>query len=182
MDYTRPINIVDYYHNIAENIHISYKGPIDERILQVIGYYIEELSSKYPKAGKKIFKIFIELAQNISYYSAERNIFNKGKKEIGVGMLVIAESTDSYTFITGNLVNNDDIFAIIEKSEIINSLERDELRKYKREQRNLPHSKKGGANIGLIQVALTSSNPLNIEINPMDDERSFLSIAVKIDK
>lgn len=182
MDYSRPINIVDYYHNIDENIHISYKGPIDEKILQVIGYYIEEILGKHPKAGKKVFKIFIELAQNISYYSAEKNIFKDGTKEIGVGMVVIGETSDSYTFLTGNLVKNDDISAVIDKSELINSLNRDELREYKRKQRNLPHSIKGGANIGLIQVALTSSNPLNIELSPIDDDHSFFSIAVKIDK
>ncbi|RLD77713.1 MAG: hypothetical protein DRJ10_11465, partial [Bacteroidetes bacterium] len=80
------------------------------------------------------------------------------------------------------LVQNDDIVSIIEKSEIINSLDREELREYKRQQRKLPPGKRGGAHIGLIQVALTSANPLDIEVNPVDDDHSFFSIAVKIDK
>ncbi len=81
--------------------------------------------------------------------------------------------------MTGNLVKTDDIITIIEKSEVINSLDREELREYKRQQRKLPPGKKGGAHIGLIQVALTSSNPLDIEVNPVDDKHSFFSIAVK---
>lgn len=182
MNYSKQINILDYHRNLDQNVHISYRGPIDDKILQAIGYYIEGVLSNHPKAGKKIFKIFIELAQNISYYSAEKGIFNKEEKEIGSGMVLIGESQDSYTFVTGNLVKNDDIYAIIDKSEIINSLDRDGLREYKREQRRLPHGPKGGAHIGLIQVALTSAHPLDIEVTPIDDEHSFFSIAVKIDK
>jgi len=181
MNYNKQINIVDYHRSLDQNIPISYKGPIDEKILQAIGSHIESILSKHPKAGKKVFKIFVELAQNISYYSAEKSIY-KESKEIGSGMVLIGESEDSYTFVTGNLVKNEDVFSIIDKSEIINSLDREELREYKREQRRLPHGPKGGAHIGLIQVALTSDNPLDIEVTPIDDHHSFFSITVKIDK
>jgi hypothetical protein len=181
MSFTRQINILDYHRNLDQNIALYYKGPIDEKILQTIGYYIDGFLSQNPKAGKKIFKVFIELAQNISYYSAEKNIF-RGEKEIGSGLFLIGETIEAYTFMSGNLVKNDDINAIIDKSEIINSLDRDELREYKRQQRKKPTGAKGGANIGLIQVALTSANPLDIEVTPVDDDHSFFSIAVKIDK
>ncbi len=176
------MQIEDYYRSISKNLHISYKGPIDDKILQAIGSYVEELLSEYPKLAKKLFKIFIELAQNISYYSAERNIFNKEKKDVGVGSIFVEETSDSYKFVTANLLNNSDIDKITDKIELINSLDREELREYKREQRQLPSGKKGGANIGLIQISLTSQNPLDIEIKPVDDNHSLFSIGVKIDK
>ncbi len=181
MHYRRDVDILDFHKSLDKNTPLSYKGPIDDRILQAVGFYIEGLLKATPKAGRKVFKIFIELAQNISYYSAETSIL-PDNKEIGTGMVLINESNDYYTFMTGNLVKNDDIVSIIEKSEIINSLDHDELRQYKREQRKLPPGRKGGAHIGLIQVALTSANPLDIEVSPIDDEHSFFSIAVKIDK
>ncbi|OQX98786.1 MAG: hypothetical protein B6I20_10650 [Bacteroidetes bacterium 4572_117] len=181
MHYKRDINILDFYGSLDENTLLSYKGPIDTRILQVIGSYLEGLLKESPKAGRKVFKIFIELAQNISYYSAEKSII-RNNEEIGTGMVLISDSINHYIFVTGNLVKNDDIVTIIEKSEIINSLNREELREYKREQRKLPVGQKGGAHIGLIQVALTSAHPLDIEVNPIDDDYSFFSIAVKIDK
>ena len=181
MDNEYNSNILDLYRSLGNDTPLSYKGPIDDHILQVIGTYIEGLLKKTPKAGKKIFKVFIELAQNISYYSAERSkLLND--KDIGTGMVLITEKPEYYVFMTGNLVKTNNIITIIEKSEIINSLNRDELREYKREQRKLPPGKKGGAHIGLITVALTASNPLDIEVNPVDDEHSFFSIAVKIDK
>jgi len=182
MNYTKNINILDYHSSIDQDTRISYKGPIDVNILQAIGLYIDGIFTKNPKASKKVFKIFIELAQNISYYSAEK-IVMKNKKEIGAGMVIISETDKTYNFLTGNLVKNDDIVSIIEKSEKINSLDRNELRELKRKQRNMPHhSNRGGGNIGLIQVALTSSHPLDVEVVPVDDDVSFFSIAVKVDK
>jgi len=181
MHYSKDTDILDFHRSLGKNIPLSYKGPIDDQILQAFGIYIEGLLKESPKASRKVFKIFVELAQNISYYSAEKSILSNNK-EIGTGMVLISELPDSYTFMTGNLVQNDDIVSIIEKSEIINSLNREELREYKRQQRKLPPGRRGGAHIGLIQVALTSANPLDIEVNPVDDDHSFFSIAVKIDK
>ncbi len=183
MEYSEPMQVADNYRSFAKNLNISYKGPIDGKILQAIGVYIEELLSEHPIAARKMFKVFVELAQNISYYSADRTIFNKkAQKDIGVGSLSVEESENAYHFVTGNLVKNEDINSIADKIELINSLDREELREYKRKQRKLPFGKKGGANIGLIQISLTSQNPLDIEINPVDEEHSFFSLGVKIDK
>jgi hypothetical protein len=174
-------NLYDYLNFVNQDVKISYKGPIDEKILAVIGSYIEVILNNNPQASRKLFKIFIELAQNISYYSAEKSDFAPDK-HIGYGTLLIMEFPDSYSFITGNAVLNDNIIPLIEKCEFINSLDRESLREYKREQRRHPQGNLGNAHIGLIQVALTAANPLDIEVSPLDDEKSYFSIAVKINK
>ena len=117
----------DKLGGFSKDIKISYKGPVDERIFRIIGDYISSIDSEYEKAGRKLFKIFFELAQNISSYSAEKITF-KNKKEIGTGNLIIKEIEDNFVLITGNLVKNKDIIPIIEKCEYINSLDRDALR------------------------------------------------------
>ncbi len=182
MDYSIPMQVEDYYLGMSKTVHMSYKGPIDDKILQAMGVYIEELLIEHPTAARRVFRVFVELAQNISFYSAERNIFNREKKDVGVGSLFVEELENSYKFVTANLVKNEDIDSITDKVELINSLSREELREYKREQRRLPFGKKGGANIGLIQISLTSQNPLDLEIKPVDNDHSFFSIGVKIDK
>jgi hypothetical protein len=174
-------NLYDYLNFVNQDVKISYKGPIDEKILAVIGNYIEIILNNNPQASRKLFKIFIELAQNIAYYSAEKATFSEGK-HIGYGTLLIMEFEDSYSFITGNAVLNENIIPLIEKCEFINSLDRESLRQYKREQRRHPQGNMGNAHIGLIQVALTSTNPLDIEVTPLDDDKSYFSIAVKVNK
>lgn len=175
-------SLYEYHNLLNQNILVSYKGPIDERIMAVIGDNINLVMANKEQAKQKIFKIFMELAQNVWLYSAEKNKFSN-EKTIGTGTLVIGEFGNYYTFVTGNLVNNVDILPVIEKCEIINSLDRESLRKYKREQRRLAReNKKDGGNIGLIQVALTAQGPLDIELTPVNDELSFFSLAVQIEK
>jgi len=176
-------SLYEYHNLLHQNILVSYQGPIDERVMTVIGENIEILTNDgNDKTKSKIFKIFMELAQNVWLYSAESCKTVSGKK-LGMGTLVIGEFGNSYTFVTGNVVKNNDIEPVIEKCEIINSLDRDSLREYRREQRRLANTgKKNSGNIGLIQVALTAESPLDIELTPVSDEESFFSIAVQIKK
>ena len=59
-------------------------------------------------------------------------------------------------------------------------MNREELRDYKRKEINKPYSSSGGGNIGLIQVALTSDNPLNYKLTEMDNNTAFFAVCVKI--
>ena len=172
------------YHNLMnQNILVSYKGPIDERIMTVIGENILLVTNEgSDKAKNKIFKVFMELAQNVWLYSAECCKLESGKS-VGMGTLVVGEFGDYYTFVTGNVVHNTDIVPVIGKCETINSLDRESLREYRREQRRLANEgKPNSGNIGLIQVALTAESPLDIELTPVNDDESFFSLAVKISK
>ena len=165
----------------SKDVKISYRGPVDERVFTLIGDYISSMEALHEKAGKKLFKIFFELAQNISSYSAEKIKF-RNNKCVGTGNLIIKETDKHFYLITGNKVYNNDIIPIIEKSEYINSLDRESLREYKRIERRRPQGEYGNAHIGLIQIALTSTNPLDVEVMPIDDDLSYFSIAVKINK
>jgi hypothetical protein len=176
-------NLFEYNGVFSEEIQLFYKGPFESQVITLIGGYINLVLNTDPDLSRKLFKIFMELAQNIAYYSAE----NKGIRintDVGVGngMLLIREGEDKVFFHAGNVVMTEDVIPIIDKCEYINSLDREALRNYKREQRSLPPGIKGGAHIGLIQVALTSANPLDIEVTPIDESRSFFSVTVLINK
>lgn len=175
--YNTKTNLYDFYRMFDQDILVSYKGPFDKHILAVIGNYIEVIIKGNPNVSRKIFKIFIELAQNIAFYSSE---ITKGDKPIGIGTLVVGQYEDFYTFSTGNVVKKDMLIPMIEKFEIINTLDREDLRAFKRKQRGLPQGEYGGANIGLIQVALTASAPIEYEVTEVDDHTAFLSLSVKV--
>lgn len=165
----------------SNDIKISYNGPVDSRVFSLIGDYIDSIRTINEKASKKLFKIFLELAQNTEYYSAKK-VLLKNNKESGSGTLMIKETNEYFLLVTGNPIKNENIIPIVEKCKFINSLDRNSLRKYRREQRRRPPGKKGNAHIGLIQVALTSTHPLDVDVNPLDENTSFFSITVKIDK
>ena len=175
------INLFEYHKIFDQDVVLSYKGPFESYILAILGNYIEVTLGHDKQASRKMFAIFIELAQNIALYSADGTDL-KLKAISGIGTIAMGESDKYYTLATGNLVRTQDVIPVIEKCELINSLDRESLRKYKIEQRNLSLAKSDRSNIGLIQVALATSRPLDIEVIPIDKETSFFTISVKIDK
>ncbi len=164
------------------NINISYTGAFDSEILGVIAKNLESKFSADPKLNKKLFKIFIEFAQNIALYSVERVSENNDDHYSGFGSIFIREFEDSYMLATGNKAGEKDIQPVIEKCKKINGLSRDDLRQFKRAQRRLPPGKKGGGNIGLIQVALMANNPINYKTIELDDGNLFYMQSILINK
>lgn len=173
------LDLYSFHNNYSGKIIISYKGTWDEHILFSIGSYIRALTSEKEELGKRVFRVFMELAQNLSDHSAEFKVLTDGKKA-GIGSMILGDDNGYYYLFAGNMVENEEVQKVIDKCETINSLDRNGLREFKRKQRNLPFGKMGGGNIGLIQVALTSDNPLQLKLTPIDENRSFLSILTKI--
>ncbi len=173
--------LFELYKILSENILISYRGPLDKKVLNLLGNNVKSLLHDKPIIAKKLFKIFVELAQNIALYSAEKQLaFDKEMQ--GAGIILVKDLGSAYEFIAGNYIKNNDLRKFLDKSSRINSLEKDDLRKFKREQLLLPDGESGGANIGLVQAVLLSDHPLQVHVEAFDDHMSFLVIGVNISK
>lgn len=176
------MNTVTKFTRLTGNsVLMSYTGPFDSQVLSMFGKNIENSISEDRSLNKSVFKVFIELAQNVSYYSEEKNMTKKGEKP-GVGTFIIQDFDSHYFFIMGNPINEKHKEILREKCSRINSFDREGLRAYKRELRKLPPGDRGTGNIGLVQAALISRNPLEYNIMDIDTETSFYIIGVKINK
>jgi len=174
--------IENFKENFIDNMLIFYRGPFNNKILAGIGSYIKEILKHDPEISFKIFSIFIELAQNIYYHSAELPATESANAS-KFGILIMDECDDSYEISAGNFIKNESLELIEQQCEKINSLEIEGLRQFKKEQRRMDRKGiHGGANIGLIQVALTSANPIMLETNPYNDNLSFMAISTTINK
>ena len=182
MDKSKGFDFFEYHTQLAqEDVVLSYKGPLTDVLLAEFSQDIRlKLQEEEPKIGKKVFAIFMELAQNVLFYSKEVNHFGKRDK---VGTLVIVNTGDCYKLMTGNLLYKSIVSDLMEKFEKINTLGRDELREYKRELRNNPKNEESkGAGIGLVQVALTSGNQIEMYIKEYENEYAFYVIVVNVKK
>jgi len=179
----KEFNFFEYHTQISQdNILLSYKGPLTDVLLSEFSRDIrQKLQDEESKVGKKVFAIFMELAQNVLFYSKEKNQFGRNRDKVGT--LVIVNEDDIYRVVTGNLVFHRDIPFLQEKCNTINSLDRDALREYKRDLRNNPENEESrGAGIGLVQAALTSDNPLEVEVRPIGEEFAFFVVSVAVNK
>lgn len=173
------------YHTLMsrDDIKMYYKGPFDEVILSKMIAHVRGHFSN-PKVSHKIFSIFMELAQNISFYSSEKPIL-EDVPEIGVGTVIIQEKTENYTLVASNLVETEKIDSLIDRLEEIKSLDFDGLRQLKKRLRSMPveegKDRKTG-NIGLVQAAIKADHPLSFDANKIDDENSLLTIFATVNK
>lgn len=176
------MSLYDYYAFVnSEDVIIFYKGPVTPTILSEISTDIRGKFKADPKAGRKIFKIYMELAQNILYYSAEKIRFSE--REDSVGLLLITEAEEGYVFSCGNIVDREYVPELSEGCKLINSLDKEGLRELEGKKLSGPQGKLSkGAGIGLIKVALTSGNPLKLDIKEIDSKHSFYSLSVIINK
>ena len=175
-----------YRKRINKNLILSFKGSISQDILVELG---ETIKNKFSckigqkKISKKVFAIFIELAQNILHHSAEKISLENEDKKIGTGIIDISENKHFYTITSGNLVENSKSKKILNKCNYINQLDKEGLKKYYLEQRKLPRTKESqSAGLGLIDIARKSGNILEAKINKIDDLYSFFILSVDVSK
>jgi len=160
---------------------LSYRGPFYIELISVFGSNVRNYTNAYTNARKKLFRIFIELSQNVSNYSEDFHMVNN-EYRIGVGELNLKEFENHFTFTTKNLIKRSDSTILVNRCNLINSSNISELRQLKREQRLNSPGEKFGARIGLIQAVMLSQNKIEYQYEEVDERFAYLSITVKIDK
>ncbi|TAE74421.1 MAG: hypothetical protein EAZ85_04765 [Bacteroidetes bacterium] len=165
---------------LPENIVLSYKGPITTSLISGLNQEIQTKFKDNPRINRKLTSIYMELAQNIFYYSVEINQFGEGDK---VGMIVVSQDIDNYYLITGNLIETKQGDFLKQQAEKINSLDVEGLRKYRLEIVESPiNPQSKGAGVGLIKACLVSENAVGVDIQMIDEHLSFYTIIIKIKK
>lgn len=179
-DLNNDFDFFAYYAQLNhQNLILSYKGPLTDVLLAEFSRDIREKLKENRKAGKKVFSVFMELSQNVLFYSKEINHFGDQDK---VGTLVILQTENEYRVITGNLITTESASILLDKWKTVISLDRDALRDYKRKLRDAPREGESkGAGIGLVQVALTSDD-LEVKIKRINDKFSFFALFANIAK
>ncbi|MBN2762093.1 MAG: SiaB family protein kinase, partial [Bacteroidales bacterium] len=157
-----------------QNCLLTYQGPITVNLVSFLGNYIKSFIEYDTKVLVRLFKIYIELTQNVSYYSSEKQQVKNGVN-CGVGWFTIQESDDSFRITTGNRILKSDGKKLTQYCNEINQLNEEELRDLKRKTRAQAMVRDVGAHIGLIQTSLTSGSQLDFKIDPVDRLHSFFT-------
>lgn len=179
------LELLEYYKKMCErNIILDFQGAISQEMLVGMAELIKhKFSQELGRGGavKKIFSVFIEMAQNIAHYSAERVHLDNHTNDIGAGIIVVTEENRSYIITSGNLVDNGAIQDVTAHCDNINSMDQNTLKQfYKKQIKSSREEGKKGASIGLIDIARKTGNPIRYKVNPIDESNSFLVLSVKI--
>ncbi|HBS85374.1 MAG: hypothetical protein A2W91_16330 [Bacteroidetes bacterium GWF2_38_335] len=156
-----------------DNLGYIYRGKFTQEITDSILSLTEhnlDKEEESPKIKKRVYSIMVECLQNITRHQDD----TKEDSVESYGVFVIQKELENYYITSGNLVGNETIPIISKLIEKINSLEKDELKDYYKEVLSTGElSNKGGAGLGLIDMARKSGNKLSYEFRPVSDKYSY---------
>ena len=168
------------YQQIKDHkVLVTFKGGVSQDLLNEFGAMIKSSLSAESNT-RKIFAVFVELAQNIRYYSAE-----KESPDTGIGIIVLWQKDDFYYLSSGNLISNQSVEKIREKCNRVNSMNADELKAFYQEliRKERPTSEGSkGAGLGIVDIARRTDGPIECVINAVDDTNSFLTLTALFKK
>ena len=174
--------VYEYYTMMNEdNVMLAFKGKVTSdlltSLLQVAESKLESMEEP-PKVKKKIFNILVECFQNV-YHHLDKNTSVKDIDQSAV--LMVGKEDDSYVIMTGNQIELDKVQKLKNKIDLVNSMGKDELKSLYREVLNNEEiTDKGGAGLGIIDIARRSGEKLDYEFNNIDKKHSYFSLKVKV--
>jgi len=168
-----------------KGIVFSFSGYMSEGILYSLGEALRQkmtLEETNVTTIKKVFSVFVEQAQNIIRYSAEKveGSVDRGI-ELSSGIVTIGTENERFFIVCANLVLNEDVAKLRGRLEQLRSMGADELKAYYKEQlREAPDDDSRGATIGLIEIARRASAPIDFDFEAIDADSSFFCLRVLI--
>ena len=166
-------------------IIFSFSGYLSEEILYSLGNALrQKMTLEEANVGtvKKVFSVFVEQAQNIIRYSADRLSGDKGQSiELSSGMVTIGTEGDRFFIVCANTIMEEDVPRLKQRLEVLQQMDKDEIKAFYKEQlREAPDEKSRGATIGLIEIARRASEPIEFDFDPIDDQKFFFCMKVSI--
>jgi predicted ATPase/serine phosphatase RsbU (regulator of sigma subunit)/tRNA A-37 threonylcarbamoyl transferase component Bud32 len=171
---------------IENNIVLSFEGKMSQGVLIALVETLKErLATNTDDATqhiiRKIYGVFVELAQNIQNHSLEKVLINQQK--IGVGIIVIREDEGKFIITSGNKLLNVDAEKLRSYCDMVNALGEDELKKmYKEKLRMARQQDVVGAGIGLIDIIRKSNHPIVYTLQAVDETTQFFTLSVTLFK
>lgn len=158
-----------------ENLGYIYRGKFNQEITDNILRLTEtnlQRQEEPSKVKKRIYSIMVEGLQNITRH--QDAAIGVEKVEEGFGIFVIQKVDNLYFITTGNIVENDAIPHLKALIDKINKLNKEELKAYyKKVLIDGSLSDKGGAGLGLIDMARKSGNKLFYNFRKVDNVHSY---------
>ena len=169
-----------YTHLSNFNLSYIYKGDFSDHLNETILSLAEtnmQIVNEPSSLKKKVFFIMVESLQNITRHT-------ESSEQVGndsSSLFIIQRKDKDYYITSGNLIDIDKVSPLIGKLEKVNSLDPESLKNYYREVLDMGEiSSKGGAGLGLIEMARKSGNKLAFDFSPVTDKKSFFYFQSKV--
>ena len=163
---------------MKERLMFVYRGVVtsDNSIPLLMLLEKEMQNSEFGFVGRKrLFMFVLESLQNVS-------IHHDKSLATSMSMIVYSKTDMGYTVTTGNVIPSSSVNDLKEKLEEVNHLETKEIRNVYREMLNTSELRdKGGAGLGLIEMARKTGNKLDYDFVRIDNDYSYFILTKTVD-
>ncbi|MBR6252076.1 MAG: SiaB family protein kinase [Bacteroidales bacterium] len=113
---------------------------------------------------KKVFHVFVECIQNLYHHVEPLEMIEQEYGDCRMGAIFLVVEGNGCRITTGNFVKKTKVEVLSSKIEKINAMDSNELKAFYRETiSKQAFSAKGGAGIGMIDIARKSGNKLGYQ-------------------
>lgn len=162
---------------VKEKLLFVYRGDITDRnSLPLITLLENEMKDdSFEFIGRKrLFMFVLESLQNIAKHS--------DLNHRGMSMVTYSKTGEGYTITTGNIVNSDHADDLRKRLDEVNKLDIKETKNLYRQILNTGEfSQKGGAGLGLIEMAIKTGNKLDYDFYPVEKDYSYFILSKTVD-
>ena len=166
---------------VSNGFSLVYEGVFSHDIMKMFTSMTENNMDKQNEdksVRRKVFHVMVECLQNMTKHSDDYDFNDR----IGNGLFIVGKKEGFWNIITANKIHKSKIEDLRQSIETINSLNQEELKTlYKKQIKEGSLSEKGGAGLGLIDIARKTGRKLDYQFLPLDDkENYFFLLKVKI--
>ncbi|MBZ4676714.1 MAG: hypothetical protein JG782_1334 [Anaerophaga sp.] len=165
----------------TNEINLVYEGEVTQEITKTFTSLTEKnmaRSEEPNQVQRKVFNVMVECLQNISKHA---DTLSDEADDDRRGIVMVSKGDDSYKIITGNVIRNSKVPGLKESLEHINSLDKAGLSSlYKQQIMEAKLSEKGGAGLGLIDIAKKTGSKLSYQFKELNEDMSFFILTSTI--
>lgn len=174
----------DIHRKIQKHdVVLAFAGDLDVKSMNtLIGNVNEKINSLDIDTGlkKRVYHVMVECIENLYRHTTKTKVDVQDAKN-PFAVFTLMKEEKNYYLTTGNYIKNADIPKLKEMIDKINTMDVEQKKKQYREiLKNKTFSEKGGAGLGMIEIAIRSSGALDYEFKPIDEEHSFYIFQTKI--
>lgn len=174
MDLTREIHI----KMINERLMFVYRGEITEKNAYTLLTLLEDemKDTSYEAIGRRrLFMYVLENLQNIAKHG-DRLSHNR------MSVVAYSKTNDGYTITTGNIISAKHVADLRRRLETVNRLNTEETKALYREiLGKAEFTSKGGAGLGLIEMAVKTGNKLDFDFIKIEEGFYYFILSKTVD-
>ena len=163
---------------MKERLMFVYRGVVtNENSITLLMLLEKEMkNSEFGFVGRKrLFMFVLESLQNVSRHSDK-------SRHANMSIVIYSKTDNGYTVTTGNIIPSSGINDLKGKLDKINNLDSEEIRNvYRQMLSSAEFNNKGGAGLGLIEMAKKTGNKLDYDFVTLDNEYAYFILSKTVD-